>query len=122
MAIAKQIKLPSLLLKAETQRDFSVKIITSTREVSDEDLATLFSMRKNEMWQVLVAYDDAPDTLELPTEAPVITGYKSPSAQLRSILFVYWEKLGGENRCDSFNEFYDGYIQNLISAIKQKLT
>jgi hypothetical protein len=58
-------------------------------------------------------------TVEDIPEAPVReTGSKTPSQRLRAVLFVLYKEM---KRSESFESFYEGYIERVIDNIKLKL-
>lgn len=109
----------SSIEKVETRKDRTVKIILGTsREMSSEDTAQLFSLSGYDAWTLLSANDDITES-DIPEAKPdPLIKTKSQSQRLRNTLFVLWKQRGAEGR---FEDFYETMTERIIEWVKDKL-
>lgn len=113
----KAIQFSALLDKIESRKDRSLKVIISTQELGGADMAELFGYRDQLGY---VTFTPNPESnIEVPDE-PATDDSKSPSQRLRSVLFVLY-KQSYTSKFDKYNQFYDWYMEEIISQVKEKL-
>jgi len=113
----KAIQFPALLDGVSTKKDRSLKVVLSTQEMNESDMAELFKYRDTIGY---VTFTTAPEAhVEVP-EAPIETDTKSPSQRLRSVLYVLWEQKY-KTQYQDYDIFYIWYMNRIIDQIKEKL-
>jgi len=101
------MKLENVIIdKVSTQKDGSLKITLTTRELSVQEIAEIFLSANKE-----IAVIDVPE----PTEKEE----KSPASRMRAVFYRLWEQKG--KPLQSFEIFYRSEMERLIDFLKEKL-
>lgn len=113
----KAVQFPALLDSISTRKDRSLKIILSTQEMNESDMAELFSYRDKLGY---TTFTPAPEThIDVP-DAPVDSGKKSQAQRIRNVIYVLWEQSYKAQYPDE-DVFYIWYTNRIIDDIKSKL-
>lgn len=114
---------PAQIMKLETMSDGGIRIVIDTSEMTDpQELAKLFRLKKGAQGWFLfkdakMIAMDVPDYDPTATDGPV---KKTPSARLRSLMFVYFTQVLGKDPKD-FDSYYEAYYDKLADQWKEKL-
>ena len=76
-------------------------------------------LRGKQFWAAFKETEVKQDELNIPEIVPEFKGDKTPSARLRSILFVYWTQ---KQPVPVFDDFYKGKMNEICEYIKEKLS
>lgn len=111
-------QVPSIIEKAQTLLDNSVKLSIVTQELNPSEMAELFRLKGKPGW---VMFKENPvDETDVPKEpAPEFKTDKTPSQRLRAALWVYWD--ANTNKKKDFATFYQEWIELKIKEIKDYL-
>jgi hypothetical protein len=99
--------------KIQTMADRSIQIRVGMREMSPEEMSSLFQ-----------SLNSGEHTIELDADA---SEGKSPAQRLRAVIFKYWELCRDENGVKwneiytDFNLFYAYCVENHIKKYKKEL-
>jgi len=117
----KQIfQVPVQFQKASTLSN-SVRIVFDTQEnISQEQFSILFGMAgmKNVGWLTFSSSQVEPnDLINLPEIKK--SDNKTPSQRLYAVIFILWKQ--DNHGYDTFDSFYNWYMEQIIDKIKGKL-
>ena len=108
----KAINLQLVLEGLTSKKDRSLSLRFSTPELSSTEKATLMDLQGQVLESLLQPSDEEfPDIQEVKNEVD----RKTPSARLRGILWVLWDKRG---RQGDFNSWYTQNMEKFIQKIK----
>ena len=113
--------IPAEMIKAETKRNNSVKLIFESQEnISAEALKRAFEWR-NQVGHLVFAVRqlEPSDLLSLPEIKTVEKGEKSPGQKLRAALYVMWQHFPEDFKTDE--EHYKYYMEKFRQHILDKL-
>jgi hypothetical protein len=101
-----------------TRADKTLKIVVGTQELNPEEKSALFGLMDKQGW--FLFKENVIDIVDVPKEqAPEFDNDKSPSQRLRAVLYVYWDTKTAKKQ--SFNSFYDSFVEKKIKEIKETL-
>ncbi len=101
-----------------TRRDKTIKIVVGTQELEASAMATLFGLQDKIGW--FLFSENEIEKADIPEEpSPEFKTDKSPSKQLRDILWHYWDK--NTSHKPDFETFYRLWIQKKIKEIQDTL-
>ena len=115
------ITIPVIFDKLTTTNDKSFKITLETQDkgtLTSEQKSQLMDMLGEYLWVGISRAEQKIDDLDIPDIKPDFRGEKSPSARLRAVLFILWEK---STKTEEFETFYRRQIEKLIDRVKEKL-
>lgn len=111
-----KVTLPATFSKITSRADRSYKIEFETRELG-EDAVKLMTMLQSEGW--LLFSPNELEATDVPDEkADAMTGQKTPSKRLRSVIFLLWKNRGQNG---SFETYYQTQMEQIIDQLKSKL-
>jgi hypothetical protein len=111
-----KVQLPAIFSKITSRADRSYKLEFETRELGAE-AATLMGLLQSEGW-LLFSPNDLQEA-DIPDEkADSMTGQKTKSQRLRNTIYRIWESKGSNG---SFETFYQNYMEQIISQLKEKI-
>jgi hypothetical protein len=113
----KAVQFPALLESVSTKKDRSLKVVLSTQEMNEDDMASLFQYRDGVGYVTFTP--TAKSDIAVPN-APIESGEKSPSQRLRNVLWVLWEQRY-KQQYDDPDIFYIWYMNKIIDQVKDKL-
>ena len=99
----------------QTLTDGSIKLSVVTQELRPEDLTQLFRLRGKLGWFLMKETEIKSE--EIPTEEITLEGrYKTPSQELRSVLFIYWRE-----KTDQSTDFDTVWYPSQMRKFKDKV-
>lgn len=103
-----------------TRMDNTIKVTIGTQEMSHDQAANLFALRGKFCKVLLSSTAIEPKEVEQVDSLPIKdeSNGKSNSQRLRSTLFVLWQQSGSKG---SFDDFYNGKMNEIIEHFKSKL-
>ena len=113
------LKTTAILDSFNSRKDKSYTVKFTTQELAPAEVAAISGSLGEFGTLGFVTNEHAAQLEDL--EAPELRleeGQKSPSQRLRNIMFAWWMDKGGKG---SFEVFYAGQIETIISQIKTKL-
>jgi hypothetical protein len=112
------LRVPATIHKVETMSDGGLKLLVYTQELMPEDEAEVLRL-KRQLGYFVFSVAEAITEKDVPTEQ-LETNEKSPSARLRSVLWVLWEKKGGKP--EDFEAYYKKKMEQIITRVKETIT
>lgn len=106
------MKVPAILDKVETRKDYTFKLVFMSQELSGEEGAQLFGLAHQFGWLTF-----APQPEAVPEQAPARPG-KTPSQRLRAALYVLWQEQGEPGK---FQSFYEMSMEKIIARVRDKI-
>jgi len=88
-------------------------------ELDPNHIAKLLAGKGKTGWLVFNPSETRIEIKDVPDEPVRETASQSPSKRLRSVLFVYWKECTKQTQ--TFDYFYDEYINKIIENVKSKL-
>jgi len=119
MIDSKPFQVPGAITKIQTLAR-GLRIIIDTQELlTARDMKTLFDLYNKLGWLSFNVHQiEAEQIVDLP---PIKTdATKTPSQRLRGVIFRLWEQ--DNNGHESFENFYNWYMEKLIEKLKERLT
>ena len=108
---------PAYIQTIRTLVDGGIKLDVITRELPPEQALMLFSLKGKEGF-FLFSLNDIQEK-DVPKETAMVEkGEKTPSQRLRAVLFKLYEL---NNKGETFTEYYNKKMEQLIESIKEKL-
>jgi len=106
--------------KAESMADRSLKLQLYTQELTNDEMAKVFSYLKKQCWIAIGENPIAnmPSELWEALQKKPTKWDKSPSKRLRNVLFLLHEK---SNDNMAFEAFYEKKMEEIIDHFKNKL-
>ena len=123
----KEIASPAIRMEAELSgirilADRSVKVsFTSLTEINDADLLFLVRRQTSSGW--LLYAERELDEADIPQD-PMTREAKSPSARLRSVLYVAWTRKYPDHASrvlNTFDGFYRATMEGFIEKVKARI-
>lgn len=109
--------LPATITKVTTMRDHTVRLQVDCQQIAPADMAELFLLGETQGW---FFFKENPikeiNVKDLPPLEPSLK--QTPSQRLRSVLYLLWQQ---ENPKQTFEQFYEIKMTQLISFVKAKL-
>lgn len=113
-----KFQISSQIESVATRADNTIKIVVGTQELTPEQMTALFELKGMQGWflfsETQMSEADVP-----PEPAKEFKTDKSPSEQLRDILWHYWDK--NTNHRPDFETFYRAWIQKKKKEIQDTL-
>lgn len=113
----KIIQVPVELKKVQTMADGGNAVSLHTAELTKETLADLFGLSNKALWMVLA--ETQVQEIEVPEFIPEFKDEKSPSEQMRDIIYRIWEL--NTDQKQPWPDYYKAYMFKLNQALKEKL-
>ncbi len=113
--MSKAISLDLILSSASTRADNSLGLRFATPELQPSEKTAIFELQGRNLKAILQPADETPESL---VEVKAVLGFKSPSARLRSVLFIEWKQKRSEM---IFDEFYVREMDRIIEYRKSQL-
>ena len=101
------------------KKDGTLAIKLGTQELSPIDTAMLFDLHQKQIWVAFSQLAMSEADLNIPEVLSEFKTDKSPSARLRSVLYVFWEK--NKKGKIEWETYYKQQINKIIEYIKDKL-
>lgn len=114
--MSQKVSFPAIVQSIATLKDGSIKVTMETPELSGDEMAKLFELRKAQGW-CLFAENQLEDK-DIPQEQAE-TGEKSPSQRLRGRLFVYYMEKYADKR--GFQRWYEGVLDQIGESYLERL-
>ena len=111
------LKVPAQISGVKTMSDRGLRISVDTQEISPADAGQVMMMKGKIGWFVFAEQVGEEDIKNLP-QIQLEEGEKSPTARLRAVLFVYWDK---HKIAEPFDIFFRRKIESFIGAVKEKI-
>jgi len=108
----------SHIQKIATLVDGGFKLDIITQELSPEEATKLFSLKNKMGWLLFKETEIKLEDIEIPEIKGEFKSDKTPSARLRSVLYVFWKQQSSKK---SFDDFYKGQMEKFILKVKEKL-
>lgn len=110
----KAILTPCILTSIRSRADGSIGLSFVTPELNSAERVAFFDLLNMNTKMLLAPIeDDAP-----PVEVKSKMEHKTPSQQLRAVLFVFWRQ---EGSVGDFEAFYRAKISQFVESVKSKL-
>lgn len=115
------IVVEGIIEKVETRKgDKTLKIVFGTQEIPNEKKAELFSLVDDYGFVAFSAVQI--DKIEVPELAPEFKTDKTPSQQLRDVMYIYWEQnYKGKQGAPEWEMFYKTQMLKHVEYYKNKL-
>lgn len=111
-------QVPAIIRKIQSLKDRSFKLSIECQELPPQEMVSVFELNEKEGW--LVFSENDIDKSNIPEEnAPEFKNDKSPSQRLRSVVFVYWDKM--TDKKIPFDTYWKMWVEKQINNIKDKL-
>ena len=111
-------QVPSTIQSVRTLVDGVTKLDIITQELNPDEMTELFSLKGKIGWLLFKENVIEPDDLKDLPDVKVDKGEKTKGQRLRAVIFKLWEKT---SRTKTSEEFYNEYMEKLITSIKEKL-
>lgn len=112
------LQVPATIEGVSTRKDKTIKVVLGTQETDPDTMAGLMGLHDKLGWFMFA--ENAFTETDIPVEnAPEFKEDKSPSQRLRSVLWVYWDQCTDKKQ--SFNNFYDSWVEKKIREVKELL-
>lgn len=109
---------PSTIQSVRTLVDGGTKLDIITQELDPNEMTELFSLKGKLGWFLFKENAIKEEDLKDLPDVKVDKGEKTKGQRLRSVLFKLWETTG---RTKTSEEFYNEYMEKIITSIKEKL-
>lgn len=111
------IQFSAIIDGVSARKDSTLTIRLGTQELPPNETAEIFKFANKQIWvgfsETAVTHLDVPETVD------ELTGGKSTSERLHSVLFVYWNTK--TDKVKTFEAFRKEYLEKVINNIKEKL-
>ena len=102
-----------------TLKDGSLKVVLETQELGPEDKTKLFEFGSKEVWTAIKENPVKLEELNIEEVEPEFKKEKSPSQQMRNIIYRIWETTTSKTK--PFPDFYKAYMFKLNEVLKEKI-
>lgn len=114
----KLFQTPSTIQSVRTLVDGGTKLDIITQELDPNEMTELFSLKGKLGWFLFKENVIKEEDLKDLPDVKVDKGEKTKGQRLRSVLYKLWETTG---RTKTSEEFYNEYMEKIITSIKEKL-
>ena len=109
---------PAYIQSVRTLVDGGNKVEIITRELQPSEMTELFALKGKEGWIVMKENTITTDDIKDLPEIKVDKGDKTKAQRLRACIYKLWETT---NQTKTSEEFYNEYMEKIITQIKEKL-
>lgn len=115
----KKLQFSAQILKIESKVDRTLNVKINTQELPGNEAGELYDFSGKQVWIVMAEIPITLEDLDIPDIVPEFKDEKSPSEQMRSIIYRIWEQKTDQKI--SFPDFYKSYMFRLNENLKKRL-